>query len=112
MRILRADRQPEFTQLDMEFAFVEERDVQDAVEDMIRAIFKDVAGVELAAEFPRITYAEAMRRYGSDKPDLRIALELVDVAALLNRSNSRCFADAANDADGRIAALRVPVAPN
>jgi len=105
---LRADRQPEFTQLDMEFAFVEERDVQDAVEDMIRAIFKDVAGVELAAEFPRMTYAEAMRRYGSDKPDLRIALELVDVAERLKQVEFKVFADAANDADGRIAALRVP----
>ncbi len=105
---LRADRQPEFTQLDMEFAFVEERDVQDAVEGMIRSIFKDVAGVELAAEFPRMTYAEAMRRYGSDKPDLRIALELVDVAALLTQVEFKVFADAANDPDGRVAALRVP----
>jgi aspartyl-tRNA synthetase len=105
---LRADRQPEFTQLDMEFAFVEERDVQDAVEDMIRAIFKDVAGIELAAQFPRMTYAEAMRRYGSDKPDLRIALELVDVAERLKQVEFKVFADAANDADGRIAALRVP----
>ena len=105
---LRADRQPEFTQLDMEFAFVEERDVQDAVEAMIRAIFKEVAGVELAAEFPRMTYAEAMRRYGSDKPDLRIALELVDVAEQVKRAEFKVFADAANDADGRVAALRVP----
>jgi len=105
---LRADRQPEFTQLDMEFAFVEERDVQDAVERMIRAIFKDVAGVELAAEFPRMTYAEGMRRYGSDKPDLRIALELVDVAELVSKTEFKVFADAANDADGRVAALRVP----
>jgi aspartyl-tRNA synthetase len=105
---LRADRQPEFTQLDMEFAFVEERDVQGAVEDMIRTIFKDVAGVELATEFPRITYAEAMRRYGSDKPDLRIALELVDVAERLKQVEFKVFADAANDAEGRIAALRVP----
>ena len=105
---LRADRQPEFTQLDMEFAFVEERDVQDAVEDLIRAIFKEVAGVELAAEFPRMTYAEAMRRYGSDKPDLRIGLELVDVAALLGQVEFKVFAQAANDAGGRVAALRVP----
>ncbi len=105
---LRADRQPEFTQLDMEFAFVEERDVQDAVEAMIRSIFKEVAGVQLAAEFPRMTYAEAMRRYGSDKPDLRIALELVDVAAPLKQVEFKVFADAANDPDGRVAALRVP----
>ncbi len=105
---LRADRQPEFTQLDMEFAFVEERDVQDAVEDMIRAMFKKVVDVELAAEFPRMTYAEAMRRYGSDKPDLRIALELVDVAGRLQQVEFKVFADAANDPDGRIASLRVP----
>jgi len=105
---LRADRQPEFTQLDMEFAFVEERDVQDVVEDMIRAIFKAVVDVELDAQFPRMTYAEAMRRYGSDKPDLRIALELVDVAERLRQVEFKVFADAANDPDGRIAALRVP----
>ncbi len=77
---LRADRQPEFTQLDMEFAFVEERDVQDTVEAMIRQVFKDVAGVDLTDPFSRMTYAESMRRYGSDKPDLRIDLELVDIA--------------------------------
>ena len=105
---LRADRQPEFTQLDMEFAFVEERDVQDEVEAMIRAIFREVAGVELAAEFPRMTYAEAMRRYGSDKPDLRIALELVDVADAVRGAEFKVFAEAANDPDGRVAALRVP----
>ncbi len=105
---LRADRQPEFTQLDMEFAFVEERDVQDAVEGMIRAIFKEIADVELAEQFPRMTYEEAMRRYGSDKPDLRIALELVDVAEQVRHVEFKVFAEAANDADGRVAALRVP----
>ncbi|RYD14072.1 MAG: aspartate--tRNA ligase [Lysobacteraceae bacterium] len=105
---LRADRQPEFTQLDMEFAFVEERDVQDAVEGMIRAIFREVAGVELEPEFPRMTYAEAMRRYGSDKPDLRIALELVDVADTVKAAGFKVFADAAGDPNGRVAALRLP----
>ncbi|MCC8692002.1 aspartyl-tRNA synthetase [Xanthomonas campestris] len=105
---LRADRQLEFTQLDMEFAFVRERDVQDFVEDMIRAIFKEVVDVELAAQFPRMTWAEAMRRYGSDKPDLRIALELVDVAELVKTTEFPVFAAAANDADGRVAALRIP----
>ncbi|PPU76844.1 aspartate--tRNA ligase [Xanthomonas sp. NCPPB 1638] len=105
---LRADRQLEFTQLDMEFAFVRERDVQDFVEDMIRAIFKEVVDVELAAQFPRMTWAEAMRRYGSDKPDLRIALELVDVAELVKDSEFAFFATAANDADGRVAALLIP----
>lgn len=105
---LRADRQLEFTQLDMEFAFVRERDVQDFVEDMIRAIFKEVVDVPLAASFPRMTWAEAMRRYGSDKPDLRIALELVDVAELVKDSEFPVFTGPANDADGRVAALRIP----
>lgn len=105
---LRADRQLEFTQLDMEFAFVRERDVQDAVEQMIRHIFKEVVDVELAAQFPRMTWAEAMRRFGSDKPDLRIGLELVDVADLVKDSEFKVFADAAADADGRVAALRIP----
>ncbi|GAB2504564.1 aspartate--tRNA ligase [Pseudoxanthomonas sangjuensis] len=105
---LRADRQLEFTQLDMEFAFVRERDVQDTVEDLIRAAFRETIGVELDAQFPRMTWAEAMRRYGSDKPDLRIALELVDVAELVKDSEFKVFADAAADADGRVAALRIP----
>jgi len=105
---LRADRQLEFTQLDMEFAWVSERDVQDTVEAMIREVFREVAGVELAAEFPRMTYAEAMRRYGSDKPDLRIALELVDVAELVKDSGFAVFTGPAADPGGRVAALRIP----
>jgi len=105
---LRADRQLEFTQLDMEFAFVRERDVQDFVEDMIRAIFKEVVDVELDASFPRMTWAEAMRRYGSDKPDLRVALELVDVAELVKDSEFAVFSAAARQTDGRVAALRIP----
>ncbi|BBD80697.1 aspartyl-tRNA synthetase [Aerosticca soli] len=105
---LRADRQPEFTQLDMEFAFVEERDVQDFVETMIREVLKEVAGIALDDPFPRMTWAEAMRRYGSDKPDLRIALELVDVAHALKAVEFKVFAQAAHDANGRVAALRVP----
>ncbi|WP_433853944.1 aspartate--tRNA ligase [Stenotrophomonas nitritireducens] len=105
---LRADRQLEFTQLDMEFAFVRERDVQDFVEDMIRSIFREVVDVELDAQFPRMTWAEAMRRYGSDKPDLRIALELVDVAALVKDSEFAVFTGPANDPEGRVAALRIP----
>ena len=105
---LRADRQLEFTQLDMEFAFVRERDVQDYVEGMIRAIFKEVVDVELDPQFPRMTWAEAMRRYGSDKPDLRIALELVDVAELVKDSQFAVFTGPANDPDGRVAALRIP----
>ncbi|MCL6712099.1 aspartate--tRNA ligase [Pseudomonas sp. R2.Fl] len=105
---LRADRQLEFTQLDMEFAFVRERDVQDTVEGMIRDIFKEVMSVDLADPFPRMTWAEAMRRYGSDKPDLRIDLELVDVAELVKDSEFAVFSAAAADPDGRVAALRVP----
>jgi len=105
---LRADRQPEFTQLDMEFAFVDERTVQDTVEAMIRSVFKEVVGVELADPFPRITYEEAMRRYGSDKPDLRIAMELVDIGEYVRNVEFKVFAEAANSDGGRVAALRVP----
>ncbi|TAN02545.1 MAG: aspartate--tRNA ligase [Rhodanobacteraceae bacterium] len=105
---LRADRQPEFTQLDMEFAFVEERDVQDTVEAMIREVFREVGGIELADPFPRMTWHEAMRCYGSDKPDLRIESELVDVADAVKHIEFKVFSDPANDPDGRVAALRVP----
>ncbi|MDH5832104.1 aspartate--tRNA ligase [Luteimonas sp. M1R5S18] len=105
---LRADRQLEFTQLDMEFAWVSERDVQDTVEAMVRDVFREVAGVELAPEFPRMTYVEAMRRYGSDKPDLRIALELVDVAELVKDSGFAVFTGPASEAGGRVCALRIP----
>ena len=105
---LRADRQPEFTQLDLEFAFVEEKDVQDFVEALIRHVFKEVIGVELAAAFPRMTWIDAMRRFGSDKPDLRIALELTDVADALKHVEFKVFAEPANDPAGRVAALRVP----
>ncbi|MEO5811741.1 MAG: aspartate--tRNA ligase [Rhodanobacter sp.] len=105
---LRADRQPEFTQLDIEFAFVDEREIQDTVEDLIRHVFREVQGVELDASFPRMTWMDAMRRFGSDKPDLRFALELVDVAAAVKHIEFKVFAGPANDAGGRVAALRVP----
>jgi len=105
---LRADRQPEFTQLDLEFAFVEERNVQDFVEELIRHVFREVQDVELDAAFPRMTWMEAMRRFGSDKPDLRIALELVDIAAAVKHVEFKVFSGPANDAQGRVAALRVP----
>ena len=105
---LRADRQPEFTQLDMEFAFVREEDVQDFVETMIREVLKEVDGIELANPFPRLTYAEAMRRYGSDKPDLRITLELVDIAEHLRHVEFKVFSGPANDPAGRVVALRLP----
>ncbi|PWK88639.1 aspartate--tRNA ligase [Fulvimonas soli] len=105
---LRADRQPEFTQLDLEFAFVEEKDVQDFVEGLIRHVFKEVVDVELEDPFPRMTWEEAMRRFGSDKPDLRIALELADVAEAVKGVEFKVFAEPASDPAGRVAALRVP----
>ena len=105
---LRADRQLEFTQLDMEFAFVAEHEVQDTVETMIRDVFKQLVDVDLAAAFPRMTYAEAMRRYGSDKPDLRIVLELVDIAEQVKHVEFKVFSGPANDPGGRVAALRLP----
>ncbi|GAB4195849.1 MAG: aspartate--tRNA ligase [Wenzhouxiangellaceae bacterium] len=104
---LRADRQPEFTQLDMELAFVDEKDVQKVAENMIRQVFKQVLDVELPP-FPRLTYAEAMERYGSDKPDLRIPLELVTVDQWASQLDFKVFAGPASDDQGRVAALRVP----
>jgi len=104
---LRADRQLEFTQLDMEFAWVSEREVQDTVEAMLRDVFREVMDVELG-EFPRMTYAEALRRYGSDKPDLRIGLELVDIAGMVKGCEFKVFADWANAGGGRVVALRAP----
>ena len=104
---LRADRQLEFTQLDIEFAWVEERDVQDTVERMMREVFNEVIGVELGG-FPRMTWAEAMRRYGSDKPDLRNPLELVDVADQVRGCGFKVFAEPAADPAGRVCALRIP----
>ncbi len=105
---LRADRQPEFTQLDLEMAFVEERDVMELVEGLVRDLFHDVLGAHLPAEFPRMTWQEAMFRFGSDKPDLRVQLELVEVADLLRDADFKVFAGPANDPNGRVAALCVP----
>ncbi|MBD7987924.1 aspartate--tRNA ligase [Luteimonas sp. Sa2BVA3] len=104
---LRADRQLEFTQLDMEFAWVDEAIVQDTVEQMMQDVFREVVGVELGA-FPRMTWAEAMRRYGSDKPDLRIALELVDVDDQVRGSQFKVFTDVAGVDGLRVCALRIP----
>ncbi|MBQ0815083.1 MAG: aspartate--tRNA ligase, partial [Marinobacter sp.] len=104
---LRADRQPEFTQVDIEASFINEEDLMSLNEDMIRALFKDVMNVELPA-FPRMPYAEAMDRFGSDKPDLRIPLELQDVGDLVAGVDFKVFAGPANDPKGRVAALRVP----
>ena len=105
---LRADRQPEFTQIDMEMSFVEENDVTGLVEDMMRAVFRQVKGIELADPFPRMTYAEAMSRYGTDRPDLRNPLELVEVGDLMKEVEFKVFSGPANQAHGRVAALRLP----
>jgi aspartyl-tRNA synthetase len=105
---LRADRQPEFTQLDIETSFLSQNDIMGLMEELVRHFFREVLGTQLPDPFPRITYAQALRRYGSDKPDLRIALELVDVADLVKECDFKVFAGPAKDAAGRVAALRVP----
>lgn len=105
---LRADRQPEFTQLDVETSFLSQAAIMDLMEALIRGLFKEVLGVSLPNPFPRLSFAEAMRRYGSDKPDLRVPLELVDVGDLLKDCDFKVFAGPASDADGRVAALAVP----
>ncbi len=105
---LRADRQPEFTQLDVEMSFVDETALTNTMEALVRHIFKEVLDVDLPDPFPRMSYAEAMRRYGSDKPDLRIDLELVEVADLMASVDFKVFAGPAADPKGRVAALRVP----
>lgn len=105
---LRADRQPEFTQLDIETSFLDESQIQAIMEDMIRYVFKTLLSVELPKPFPRMTYAQAMSRYGSDKPDLRSPLELIDITDLMKAVEFKVFADAANRADGRVTVLRVP----
>jgi len=105
---LRADRQPEFTQLDIEMAFVEEHDVQNLAESMMREVFRETLDVELPAPFPRLTWRDAMDRYGSDKPDLRIPLELVSVDEHVAHIEFRVFAGPAADEGSRVAALRLP----
>lgn len=104
---LRADRQPEFTQLDIEASFIDESDIQLLVENMMRRIFKTVIGVDLSPSFPRMTYKEAMWRYGSDKPDMRIPLEFIEVADLMRDVDFKVFSGPANDATSRVAALKV-----
>lgn len=104
---LRADRQPEFTQIDMEASFVQEDDIMAVAERMIRGVFSDVLGVELG-DFPHMAWSEAMERYGSDKPDLRNPLELVSVDDLMQQVDFKVFRGPADDPQGRVAALRVP----
>ncbi|EEF78851.1 Aspartyl-tRNA synthetase/Aspartyl-tRNA(Asn) synthetase [Methylophaga thiooxydans] len=105
---LRADRQPEFTQVDIETSFVDEEEFMSLMEEMIRSLFANVLEQPLPNPFPRMTYAEAQQRYGSDKPDLRIPLELVDVSDLMQAVDFKVFSGPANDERGRVAALRVP----
>ena len=105
---LRADRQPEFTQLDIETSFLTQDGIMRLVEGLVRHFFQEVAGAALPDPFPRMTFAEALRRYASDKPDLRIPLELVDVADLVRDCDFKVFAGPAKDPRGRVAALRVP----
>ncbi len=105
---LRADRQPEFTQLDVEMSFVNEEDIMNTMEAMLTQLFKEVLDVDLPSPFPRMPYAEAMHRFGSDKPDLRIPLELVEVSDLMKEVDFKVFSGPANDDQGRVAALRLP----
>ncbi|KHS75423.1 aspartyl-tRNA synthetase [Pectobacterium brasiliense] len=104
---LRADRQPEFTQIDVETSFMTAPQVREVMEKLVRELWQDVKGVDLG-DFPIMTFAEAMRRFGSDKPDLRNPLELVDVADLVKDIEFKVFSGPANDAKGRVAAIRVP----
>jgi aspartyl-tRNA synthetase len=105
---LRADRQPEFTQVDIETSFLNETQIIALMEEMIRTVFKESLGEELPNPFPRITHAEAMARYGSDKPDLRVTLELTEVTDAVKDVAFKVFAGVANSETGRVAALRVP----
>lgn len=104
---LRADRQPEFTQIDVETSFMTADQVREVMEKLVRELWQETKGIDLG-DFPVMTFAEAMRRYGSDKPDLRNPLELVDVADLVKDVEFKVFSGPANDAKGRVAALRVP----
>lgn len=105
---LRADRQPEFTQLDIETSFMDEHKIMDLMEEMIRHLFKEILGDELPAQFPRMTYQEAIRRFGIDRPDLRIPLELVDIAEEMKDVEFKVFSGPANDPAGRVVAMRLP----
>ena len=105
---LRADRQPEFTQIDVETSFMAEAEITLLMEEMIRTVFREAIGAELPNPFPRMTHQEAMSRYGSDKPDLRVQLELTDVTDLMRDVEFKVFRRAVELADGRVACLRVP----
>ena len=105
---LRADRQPEFTQLDLEMAFVEEADVQGVAEGMVRSVFAEVLDIELPNPFPRMSWAEAMHRYGSDKPDLRNPLELITISEHVKDVEFKVFSEPANEEGSRVIALKAP----
>ncbi len=105
---LRADRQPEFTQVDIETSFLTEEQIMNLTEDMIRTVFKEVLNVALPNPFPRMTHTEAMARFGSDKPDLRVTLEITEVTDAVKDVAFKVFAGVANSDTGRVAALRVP----
>jgi aspartyl-tRNA synthetase len=105
---LRADRQPEFTQIDIETSFIDEEEIMSLTEYMMRGIFSQVLDVELPNPFPRMSYDEAIRRFGSDKPDMRISMDLVDIADLLQDIEFKVFSGPAKDEKGRVAAMRLP----
>jgi aspartyl-tRNA synthetase len=105
---LRADRQPEFTQVDIETSFLGENEITALMEEMVRSVFKEALGADLPNPFPRISHAEAMARFGSDKPDLRVQLEFTELTDLMKTVDFKVFRAAAELADGRVAALRIP----
>jgi aspartyl-tRNA synthetase len=105
---LRADRQPEFTQIDIEASFVDQQQIMDTTETMVRGLFDETLGVELPGPFPTMTYADAVNRFGTDRPDMRIPLELVEVGDLFTQVDFKVFSGPANDDGSRIAALRLP----
>lgn len=105
---LRADRQPEFTQVDVETSFLSEAEITAIMEEMIRTVFREALSVELPNPFPRMSYAEAMSRFGSDKPDLRVTLELSEITDVVRNVAFKVFSGPANSPDGRVAALRIP----
>ena len=105
---LRADRQPEFTQIDIEASFVEEADIKNIASKLTQTIFKDVLDIDLPSKFQEITYQEAMLKYGSDKPDLRVNLELIELTSDMKDVDFKVFSNPANADNGRVAALRIP----
>ena len=105
---LRADRQPEFTQVDIETSFMSENEIMDIVEEMIRQMLKSVQNVDLPSAFPRMSFHDAMQKYGSDKPDMRVTLEITELSDVMKDVDFKVFSGAANMAGGRVAALRVP----